>query len=168
MFLKIVKALNMSSSMVHNIIKYFWKSGEISVSKGQGLKSVLEDCYLWVLRRSSIKSRHGPVMEITAWAQEQLWKSLWTEWVIHKCTLKLHNAKKKKPYMNLIQKCQRLPKAVKEELRQNGKRSCGQTNQIFKNIFGSHQSRAFWAKEAPSGLLSVLTSKACTFDGVWV
>lgn len=50
---KIVKTLNTLLSAVHNIIKKFRESGEISVHR---LKIVIEVCDLWVLSWHCIKT----------------------------------------------------------------------------------------------------------------
>ncbi len=44
------KALQISSSTVHNIIKSFRETGEISVRKGQGQITLLDACGLRALR----------------------------------------------------------------------------------------------------------------------
>ncbi len=67
---QVAKALQISSSTVHNIIKQFRETGEISVRKGQGQRPLLETCGLWALRRHCITHRHDSVIDITKWAQE--------------------------------------------------------------------------------------------------
>ncbi len=47
---QIAKALQISSSTVHNIIKRFRKTGEISVRKGQGRRPLLDARGLQALR----------------------------------------------------------------------------------------------------------------------
>ncbi len=51
---QIAKALPISSSTVHNIIKRFRETGEISVHKGQGRRPLLDACGLRALRRHCI------------------------------------------------------------------------------------------------------------------
>ncbi len=63
---QIAKALQISSSTVHNIIKRFRETGEISVRKGKGRIPLLDAHGLWALRRH----RHDSVIGITKWAQE--------------------------------------------------------------------------------------------------
>lgn len=53
-----------------NIIKTLGESGEISLHKRQGRKSILGAYDLWALRQHGIKNSHGSVMEIIACAQE--------------------------------------------------------------------------------------------------
>ncbi len=72
---QIAKALQISSSTVHNIIKRFSETGEISVRKGQGRRPLLDACGL--LRRHCITHRHDSVIDITKWAQEYFQKPLW-------------------------------------------------------------------------------------------
>ncbi len=85
---QIAKALQNSSSTVHNIIKRFRETGEISVHKGQG-----EDLYITNI-------------DITKWAQEYFQKPLSVNTIhraICRCQLKLYNAKRKS-YVNMVQK----------------------------------------------------------------
>ncbi len=62
---KIVKALQISSSTVYNIIKSFRETGEISVRKGQGRRPLLDASGLWALRRHCITHRYDSVIDIT-------------------------------------------------------------------------------------------------------
>ncbi len=64
---QIAKALQISSSTVHNIIKRFRESEEISVRKGQGRRSLLDARDLRALRRHCITHRHDSVTDITKW-----------------------------------------------------------------------------------------------------
>uniref|UniRef100_A0AAR2K5X1 Transposase Tc1-like domain-containing protein n=1 Tax=Pygocentrus nattereri TaxID=42514 RepID=A0AAR2K5X1_PYGNA len=72
-----------SSSTVHNIIKRFRESGEISSSKRQGRKPTLNARELRSLRRHCIKNQHHSVTDITTWVQEHFRKPLahlrWTD-----------------------------------------------------------------------------------------
>ncbi|KAK3567031.1 hypothetical protein QTP86_008975 [Hemibagrus guttatus] len=104
---KIAKSLKLSLSTVHNIIQRFRESGTISVCKGQGRKTILDARDLRALRRHCITYRNATVMEITTWAQEYFQKTLSVNTIhraIHRCRLKLYRSKKK-PYLNMIQKC---------------------------------------------------------------
>ena len=95
---KIAKTLKIPPSTVHNINN---RSGRVSVLTEQGWRSKLDVCDL------SLKNMHDSLFNITAWAQEHFQKSLSVNTVgraTHKCKLKLYYAKKK-PYMNMIQKC---------------------------------------------------------------
>ncbi len=71
---QIAKALLISSSTVHNIIKRFRDTGEISVRKGQGRRPLLDPCGLQALRRHCIIHQHDSVIYITKWAQEYFQK----------------------------------------------------------------------------------------------
>ncbi len=94
---QIAKALQISSSTVHNIIKRLRETGEISV-----LRDKAEDiCWMPVvfgaLRQHCITHRHDSVIDITKWAQEYFQKPLsvnTTRRAICRCQLKLYNAKK--------------------------------------------------------------------------
>ncbi len=104
---KIAKSLKLSSSTVHNIIQRFRESGTISVHKGQGRKTILDAHDLQALRQHCITYRNATVMEITTWAQEYFQKTLLVNTIhraIRRCRLKLYRSKKK-PYLNMIQKC---------------------------------------------------------------
>ncbi len=100
------KALQISSSTVHNIIKRFRETGEISVRMGQGRRHLLYARGLRALRRHCIIHLHDSVIDITKWAQEYFQKSLLVNTIrraIYRCQLKLYYAKSK-PYMNMVQK----------------------------------------------------------------
>ncbi len=73
---QIVKALQISSSTVHNIIKIFRETGEISVRKGQDRIPLLDACGLQAIRWHGITHRHDSVIDITKWAQEYFQKPL--------------------------------------------------------------------------------------------
>ncbi len=73
---QIAKALQISSSTVHNIIKRFRETGEISVHKGQGQRPLLDTRGLRALRQHCITHRHDSVIGITKWAQEYFQKLL--------------------------------------------------------------------------------------------
>ena len=106
----IARNLGISSSTVHNIIKRFRESGEITAWKRQGRKPTLNARDLRSLRRHCIKNRHQCVKDITTWAQEHFRKPLSVNTVrryIRKCNLKLYYAKQK-PFINNTQKRRRL------------------------------------------------------------
>ncbi len=67
---QIAKALQISSSTLHNIIKRFRETGEISVCKGKGRRPSLDASDLWALRQHCITHRYNSVIDITKWAQE--------------------------------------------------------------------------------------------------
>ncbi len=107
---EIAKALQISSFTVHNIIKRFRETGEISVRKGQGRKPLLDACGLRALRQHFITHRRDCVTDITKWAQEYFQKPLLVNTIcraICKCQLKLYHAKRK-PYVNMVQKRRRV------------------------------------------------------------
>ncbi len=128
---QIAKALQISSSTVHNIIKRFRESGEISVRKGQGRRPLLDARGLRALRWHCITHRHDSVIEITKWAQEYIQKPLSVNTIrraICKNQLNLYHAKRK-PYVNMVQKRRRVLWA-KAHLKwfQSGKVFYGQTS----------------------------------------
>ncbi len=93
---QIAKALQISSSTVHNIIKRLRETGEISVRKGQGRRPLFDAHGLRVLRRHCITHRHDSVIDITKWAQEYCQKPLSVNTIRHaicRCQLKLYHAK---------------------------------------------------------------------------
>ncbi len=102
---QIAKALQILSSTVHNIIKRFRESGEISVHKGQGRRPLLDAHGLRALRQHCITHRHDSFIDITKWAQEYFQKPLSVNTihcVICRCQLKLSHAKRK-PYVNICE-----------------------------------------------------------------
>ncbi|KAK3508628.1 hypothetical protein QTP70_000915 [Hemibagrus guttatus] len=106
-----VKSLSSSFSdrLFHPKYIRFRESGTISVCKGQGRKTILDARDLQALRRHCITYRNATVMEITTWAQEYFQKTLSVNTIhraIRRRRLKLYRSKKK-PYLNMIQKCRR-------------------------------------------------------------
>ncbi len=94
---QIAKALQISSSTVHNIIKIFRETEEISVRKGKSRRPLLDARGLRALRRHCITHRHNSVIDITKWAQEYFQKPLSVNTmrrVICRCHLKLYQAKR--------------------------------------------------------------------------
>lgn len=79
---KIAKALTIPSFAIHKIIKRFRVFGEISVSQGQGLQSILDAHDLRALRWHYIKNGHDSVKEIAAWAQELRKHGLGTQFAL--------------------------------------------------------------------------------------
>ncbi len=106
---EIAKALQISSSTVHNFIKIFRETEEISVRKGLGWRPLLDACGPWVLRWYFITHRHDSVIDITKWAQEYLQKPLSVN--NPPCLLQMPTKAlscKKEPYLNMVQKPSRL------------------------------------------------------------
>ncbi len=107
---QIAKALWISSSTVHNIIKSVSETGEISVHKGQARRPLLDARSLRALRRHSITHLHDSVFDFTKWAQEYFQKPLSVNTICHaicRRQLKLYHAKRK-PYVNMFQKTRRV------------------------------------------------------------
>ncbi len=103
---QIVKSLHISSPTVHNIIKRFRETGEISVRKGQGRRPLLDARGLRALRWHCITHWHDSVIDIIKWAQEYFQKLLLVKTIcraICRCQLKLYHAKRK-PYVDMVQK----------------------------------------------------------------
>ncbi len=80
---QIAKALQISSSTVHYIIKRFIETGQISLRKGQGRRPLLDAHGLRALRRHCITHRHDYVIDITKWAQEYFQKPLLVNAIRH-------------------------------------------------------------------------------------
>ncbi len=101
---------NLSISTANNIIKSLRESGEISVYKGHGWKTLLDVHGLWAFRRHCITHWHDFVIDITKWAQEYFQKPLLVNTIrraICRCQLNHYHAKKK-PSVNMVQKCRRV------------------------------------------------------------
>ncbi len=82
---------------MHNIIKRFRETGEISIRKGQGRRPLLDARNLRALRQHCITHRHDSVIDITKWAQEYFQKPLSVNSIrraIYRCQLKLYHAKR--------------------------------------------------------------------------
>ncbi len=104
---QIVRALQISSSTVHNIIKRFREAGEITACKGQGRRLLLDPRGLRALRRHCITHRYDSVIDSAKWAQEYFQKPLAVNTIrcaIYRCQLKLYH-EKSNPYVNMVQKC---------------------------------------------------------------
>ncbi len=80
---QIAKTLQILSSTVHNIIKWFKETGEISVRKGEGRRPLLDARGLRALKQYCITHRHDSVFDITKWAQEYLQKTLSVNTIYH-------------------------------------------------------------------------------------
>ncbi len=140
---QIAKALQISSSTLHNIIKRFRETGEISVRKGQGRRPLLYARGLRALRRHCITHRHDSVIDITKWAQEYIQKPLSVNTIrraICRCQLKLYHAKRK-PYVNMVQKCRRVLWASK------WKSVLWSDESKFDILVGNHRRLVLRAKE---------------------
>lgn len=106
----ISRRLKLSTSTVHNIIKRYRESGEITVRKGQGRKPILNARALRILRRHSVTHRNATITDIATWARTFFGIPLSLNTVrrcIHKCWLKLYRAQRK-PYINKRQQRLRL------------------------------------------------------------
>ncbi len=148
---QIAKALQISSSTVHNIIKRFRETGEISVRKGQGRRPLFDARGLRALRRLCITHRHDSVIVITKWAQEYLQKPLSVNTIrraICRCQLKLNHAKRK-PYVNMVQKCCRVlwAKAHLKWTVSKCKSVLWSEESKFDILVGNHGLRVLRAKE---------------------
>ncbi len=160
---QIAKALQISSSTVHNIIKRFRETGEISVRKGQGQRPLLDACGLRAPRRHCITHRHDSIIDITKCAQEYFQKPLSVNTIrraICRCQLNLYHSKRK-PYVNLVQKrCHVL--WVKAHLKW--------TVSKWKSVLWSDESKFYiiWKLRGrrPSSVLSAFSSKASISDGM--
>ncbi len=148
---QIAKALQLSSSTVHTIIKRFRETVEISVHKGQGRRPLLDACGLRALRRHCITHQHDPVIDITKWAQEYFQKPLSVNTIrraICRCQLKLYHAKRK-PYVNMVQKRRRVlwAKAHLKWTVSKWKSVLWSDESKFDILVGNHGRRVLRAKE---------------------
>ncbi len=148
---QIAKTLQISSSTVHNIIKRFRETGEISVRKGQGRRPLLDARGLWTLRWHCITHRHDSVIDITKWAQEYFQKPLSVNTIcraICKCQLKLYHAKRK-PYVNMVQKRRRVlwAKAHLKWTVSKWRSVLWSDESKFDILVGNHGRRVLRAKE---------------------
>ncbi len=148
---QIAKALQITSSTVHNIIKTFRETGEISVRKGQCQRPLLDARGLQALRRHCITHRHDSVIDITKWAQEYFQKPLSVNTIrraICRCQLKLYHAKRK-PYVNTVQKPRRVmwAKAHLKWTVSNWKSVLWSDESKFDILVENHGCRVLRAKE---------------------
>ncbi len=148
---QIAKALQISSSTVHNIIKRLRETEDISVHKGQGRRSLLDAHGLKALRRHCITHRHDSVIDITKWAQEYFQKPLSVNTIcraICRCQLKLYHAKRK-PYVNMVQKrrCVLWAKAHLKWTVSKWKSFLWSDESKFDILVGNHGCRVLRAKE---------------------
>ncbi len=143
--------MQISSSIVHNIIKRFRETGYISVCKGQGRRPLLDARGLRALRRHCITHRHDSVIDITKWAQEYLEKPLFVNTIRHaicRYQLKLYHAKRK-PYVNMVQKheCVLWAKAHLKWTVSKWKSVLWSDESKFNILVGNHGCSVLWAKE---------------------
>ncbi len=146
---QIAKALQISSSSGHNIIKRFRETGEISVHKGQGWRPLLDAHGLQP--SDDTASLIDSVIDITKWAQEYFQKplSVNTIWIaICRCQLKLYHAKRK-PYVNMVQKCHRVlwAKAHLKWIVSKWKNVLWSDESKLDILVGNHGRRVLRAKE---------------------
>jgi len=147
---KIAKALQISSSTVHNIIKRFRETGEISVHKGQGRRTLLDARGFQALRQNCITRRHDCVNDITKWAQKYFQKPLSVNTIrcaICRCQLNLYHAKRK-PYVNMVQKPRRVlwAKAHLKWTVSKWKSVLWSDESKFDILVGNHGRHVLWAK----------------------
>ncbi len=148
---QIAKALQISSSTVHNIIKRFRETGEIYVRKGQGRRPLLDARGLRALRWHCITHPHVSVIDITKWAQEYFQNPLLVN-TMHRAIcrgqLKLCHAKRN-PYVNMVQKHCRVLWA-KDHLKwtvSKWKSVLWSDESKFDILVENHGSHVLWAKE---------------------
>ncbi len=169
---QITKALQISSSTVHNIIKRFRETGEISVRKGQGRRPLLDARGLRALRRHCISHLHYLVIDITKWAQEYFQKPLSVNTIrraICRCQLKLYHAKRKL-YVNMVQKRSRIlwAKAHLKWTVSKWKSVLWSDESKFDILVGNHRRRVLRAKEEGDLPACYQRSKVSISDGMGV
>ncbi len=131
---QIAKALQISSSTVHNIIKTFRETGDLC----------------WMLGPSD-DTASLIIIGITKWAQEYFQKPLSVNTIrraICRCQLKLYHAKRK-PYVNMVQKCHRVlwAKAHLKWTVSKWKSILLSDESKFDILVGNHGCRVLRAKE---------------------
>ncbi len=156
---------------MHNIIKSFRETGEISVHKRKGQRPLLDARGFRALRRHCITHRHDSVIDITKWAQEYFQKPLSVNTIhraICRCQLKLYHAKRK-PYVNMVQKRRRVLWA-KVHLKwtvSKWKSVLWSDESKFDILVGNHGRRVLWAKEVLLQRVISIQFK-CISDGMGV
>ncbi len=146
---QIAKALQISSSTVHNIIKRFRKTEEMSVLKGQGQRPLLDAHGLRALRRHCITHRHDSVIDIIKWAQEYFQKPLLVNTIRRaRCQLNLYHAKRK-PFVNMVQRSRHVlwGKAHLKWTVSYWKSVLWSDESKFDSLAGNHARRVLRAKE---------------------
>ncbi len=148
---KLQKALQISSSTVHNIIKFSEK-----LEKSLCVRDKTEDlCWMPVVFGPSddTASLIGmiSVIDITKWAQEYFQKPLSVNTIrraICRCQLKLYHAKRK-PYVNMVQKHRRVlwAKAHLKWTVSKRKSVLWSGESKFYILVGNHGRRVLRAKE---------------------
>ncbi len=143
------KALQITSSSVHNIIKRFRETEEISVCKGHGRRPLLDARGLRPLRRHCITHRHDSVIDIIKWAQEYFQKPLSIS-TIHRPNCRCQQSyAKRKPYVNMVQR-RRFVLWVKAHLKwtvSKWKSVLWSDKSKFDILVGNHGCRVLRAKE---------------------
>ncbi len=119
--------------------------------KGQGRRPLLETCGLRALRRYCITHRYDSVIDIAKCAQEYLQKPLSVNTIcraICRCQLRLYNAKRK-PYVNMVQKCCCVlwAKAHLKWTVSKWKSVLWSDESKFDILVGNHRHCVLWAKE---------------------
>ncbi len=146
---QIAKALQISSSTLHNIIKRFSETGEISVHKGHGWRPLLDVRGLRAPRLHCVSHRHESVIDITKWAQEYFQKPLLVNIIRHaicRCQLKLYHAKRN-PYVNMVQKfCRVLWTKAHLKWTVSKWKSVPDESKL-DILFGNNLHHVLWAKE---------------------
>ncbi len=116
----------------------------------QGRRPLLDAGGLRALRRHCITHGHDSVIDITKWAQEYFQKPLSVNTIhraICRCQLKLYHAKRK-PYVNMVQKCHRVlwAKAHLKWTVSKWKSVLWSDESKFDILVGNHGHRVLWTK----------------------
>ncbi len=119
--------------------------------KGQGRRPLLDARGLRALRRHCITHQHDSVIDITKWAQEYFQKPLSVNTICRalcRCQLKLYHAKRK-PYVNMVQKCSRVlwAKAHLKWTVSKWRSVLWSDESKFDILFGNHGCRVLRTKE---------------------
>ncbi len=109
--------------------------------KGQSRRPLLDARGLRALRRHCITHRHDSVIDISKWAQEYFQKPLSVNTVLYHA--------KRKPYVNMVQKCRRVlwAKAHLKWTVSKWKSVLWSDESKFDILVGNHGRRVLRAKE---------------------
>ncbi len=154
---------------MHNIIKRFRETGEISVHKGQGQGLLVDVRGLRASDDTVSFIGIDSVIDITKWAQEYFQKPLSVNPIcraICRCQLKLYHAKRE-PCVNMVQKHRRVlwAKTPLTWTVSKWKSVLWSDESKFDILVGNHRRRVLRAKE--EGDLPVCYQRSVQIQHLW-